>query len=99
MIQLVCFYPPLRRFHKQLRVIIFVLEEGIKRQTNFWTFLRNLLIAHIDDFLLKCWSPCVSVSSALGDVFCAPWLVFHVYQNETKLLLFSVVDGQDAGIG
>ncbi len=56
MIQLVRLYPPCRRFHQQLRIVVFIGEKSIKRQTYALAFQRDFLLADGEDFLLECGS-------------------------------------------
>jgi hypothetical protein len=53
MIEPVGAYPPFRRFHQHLRVIIPVGEEGVKRKAYIMTLLGDLAVTHCKYFLLK----------------------------------------------
>ena len=44
--------PPFRSLHKQLRIVIFVSEKGVKRQTNIWSFFSNFFVTNCNHFFL-----------------------------------------------
>lgn len=48
MIKSMGFYPPSRRFHQNIGLIVLVLEKGIKGHPDILAFLRDLFFAHID---------------------------------------------------
>ncbi len=42
--------PPFSDFHKQLRIVIFVSEKGVERQTDIWSIFSYFFITNRNHF-------------------------------------------------